>query len=158
MKIKLILSTAMAVFALDLAATAQSTLAINGAPTGATRSDTYEWGAGFGFYVPAGVGTTINSLGFWDASGTGLDSSHIVALYQYSGSGSAYNLLDSVTVQAGTVDPLSLGQHWQSGPSRQRAGRKLLYNPRLAGGRYLDEHERPNPEPRDWHVLFGCIN
>jgi len=112
MKTKLILSAALAVFALDLAAMAQSTVAINGAPTGTTRSDTYEWGAGFGFYVPAGVGTTINSLGFWDQNGTGLDASHIVALYQYSGSGSAYNLLDSVTVQAGTVDPLVDGYRW----------------------------------------------
>lgn len=111
MRIKHLLSVGVGVFALNVVAMAQSNLAIEGAPTGATRNDTYEWGAGFGFYVPSG-GTTINSLGFWDENGTGLLADHIVALYQYSGSGSSYNLLASATVQAGTVDPLVDGYRW----------------------------------------------
>jgi len=114
MKIKHFLSATLCILALDWAAVAQTTLGIVGSPTGTTRNDTYEWGAGFGFYAPAGVGTTINSLGFWDQSGTGLLQSHIVALYGYSGSGSSYNLLASVTIAAGTVDPLIDGYRWAS--------------------------------------------
>jgi hypothetical protein len=117
MKIKYVLSAAVAVFAFNLAAMAQSTVAISGTPTGTTRSDNYEWGAGWGFSAPAGTGTTINALGFWDATGTGLDTSHIVALYEYSGSGSSYNLLDDVTVQAGAADPLVDGYRWVSIPT-----------------------------------------
>ena len=117
MKLNQLLSAAVAVFTLNVASMAQSYVAIVGSPTGTTRNDNYEWGAGFGFYAPAGIGTTVNALGFWDSTGTGLNSSHIVALYQYSGSGSSYNLLTDVTVQAGTVDPLIDGYRWASIPT-----------------------------------------
>jgi hypothetical protein len=114
MKINQLPLAGVIAFALNMAAMAQSQAGIEGAPTGTTRNDSYEWGAGFGFYTPSGVGTTINALGFWDQSGTGLQEAHTVALYQYSGSGSSYNLMDSVTVQAGTVDPLIDGYRWVS--------------------------------------------
>jgi hypothetical protein len=116
-KINHLVFAAVAVFSLNLAAMAQTNLAVVGTPTGTIRNDTYEWGAGFGFYAPAGAGTTINALGFWDQTGTGLAANHIVALYGYSGSGSSYNLLTSVTVQAGTVDPLIDGYRWVSIPT-----------------------------------------
>ena len=117
MKIKDLLSVGVAVFALNLAAMAQTEMAIVGAPTGTIRNDSYGWGAGFGFYVPSGGSTTVNALGFWDESGTGLQENHIVALYQYAGSGSAYNLMTSVTIPAGTVAPLIDGYRWVSIPA-----------------------------------------
>ena len=117
MKLEGLLSVGAAVFTIGLAAMAQTNVAIVGAPTGAIRNDSYQWGAGFGFYVPSGAGATVNALGFWDESETGLQESHIVALYQYAGSGSAYNLMAWVTVPAGTVAPLIGGYRWVGIPS-----------------------------------------
>src|SRR6267154_2625228 len=95
MKIRQLVFTAIAAFALNQGANAQNTIAV-GVPAGTTRNDTYI-GAGFEFYAPAG-GTTINALGFWDANGTGLLTAHTVSIFKYSGSGSAYNLLVTATI------------------------------------------------------------
>jgi hypothetical protein len=113
MKIRYVILTAISAFALNHSANAQNTLAV-GEPTGTLRYDTYP-GAGFEFFAPATVGsTTINALGFWDQGGDGLLSDHTVSLFQYAGTLSAYNLLATVTVSAGTVDPLIGGYRWAS--------------------------------------------
>lgn len=107
---------AATVFALGTAAMAQETIAMNGAPPGTSRTDAYAWGAGFGFYVPAGVGTTINALGFWDPTGDGLQNNTLVALYQYSGSGNAYNLMTYATIPADSPQLNYDGYDWVSIP------------------------------------------
>lgn len=110
-KINPVVFAAMACLCINTAAQAQNVIGV-GAPTGTIRSDVYTFGAGFEFYVPSGTGTTINSLGYWDQGGDGLGTSHIVSLYSYAGFGSTYNLLASVTVAAGTGDPLIGGYRW----------------------------------------------
>ncbi len=116
MKPNRIILTVATILAFKLVAMAQTTIAV-GEPTGTIRGDAYPYGAGFGFYAPAGTGTTINSLGYWDQGGDGLGTSHIVSLYSYSGSGSDYNLISTVTVSAGTVAPLIGGYRWASIPT-----------------------------------------
>jgi hypothetical protein len=117
MKINRIVFSVATALTLNLAVSAQTNLLMVGDPPGTTRSDDYQWGAGFGFYAPSGTGTTINALGFWDQGGDGLSANHVVALYQYSGSGSSYNLLTDVTVQSGTVDSLIGGYRWVDIPT-----------------------------------------
>src|SRR5450759_5667757 len=102
MKIKPLVFAAIAAFALNQGASAQNIIGVT-APTGTTRSDTYV-AAGYGFYAPSGTGTTINALGFWDASGTGLLAAHQVSLFHFNGSG--YSLMATVTVPPGTNAPL----------------------------------------------------
>jgi hypothetical protein len=111
MRIKHLVFATVVALALNNAVEAQNEIGV-GTPGGTTRSDSYPWGAGFGFYTPAGTGSTINALGFWDPTGTGLASSHTVDLYGYNGNN--YSLLASATVQAGTVDPLIDGYRWAS--------------------------------------------
>lgn len=113
MKIKLSAFAAIAAFAFTIGASAQDIIGV-GVPTGGTRNDSYPC-AGWGFSAPAGGSTTVNALGFWDATGSGLQTSHIVALYAYNGSG--YNLLASVNVPAGTVAPLISGYRWVGIPT-----------------------------------------
>lgn len=86
-----------------------------GVPAGTTRADTYI-GAGYEFYAPV-AGSTINALGYWDASGTGLAASHTVSIYKYAGSGSSYNLLVTATIPAGTNAPLINGYRWVGIPT-----------------------------------------
>lgn len=118
MKIKYIVCVAMVALATHQAAKAQMTVGVSGDPTGTIRTDTYPYGAGFGFYVPSGVGTTINQLGFWDQGGDGLQADHTVALYKYApGTDHDYTLVASVTILAGTANPLSGGYRWGSIPS-----------------------------------------
>jgi len=114
MKIKYLLSAAVAVFAINLVAMAQDEIGV-GIPGGTLRNDDYQWGAGFGFYTPSGTGSTINALGFWDQNGTGLLAAHTVDLYGFNGNN--YSLLASATVQAGSVDPLIDGYRWVSIPT-----------------------------------------
>jgi len=113
MNIKRNVLTGLAVLALGHSAVAQNIIGV-GEPTGTIRTGSYIFGAGFEFYAPSGTGTTINSLGYWDQGGDGLATSHIVSLYAYAGHDSAYNLLASVTIDAGTVDPLINGYRWVS--------------------------------------------
>lgn len=111
MKIKCVASAVLVIAALAPAAIGQNVIGV-GEPTGTVRNDTYTFGAGFEFYAPAGTGTTINSLGYWDQGGNGLATSHTVSLYSYAGSGSSYTLLATVTIDAGTMDPLVAGYRW----------------------------------------------
>jgi hypothetical protein len=60
--------------------------------------------------------TVINSLGFVDANSDGLNTSHLVSLFEVS-SGNTYNLLASVTVGAGTSGFLDGGYRWATIPS-----------------------------------------
>ena len=60
--------------------------------------------------------TVINSLGFVDANSDGLNTSHLVSLFEVS-SGETYNLLASVTVGAGTSGFLDGGYRWATIPS-----------------------------------------
>jgi len=113
MKIKHLVFAAITAF--GLGANAQNTIGV-GVPTGTTRNDTYN-GAGFEFYAPLTTGTTINVLGIWDASGTGLLVAHTVSIFKYSGSGSTYNLVISATIPAGTAAPLINGYRWAGIPS-----------------------------------------
>jgi hypothetical protein len=57
-KIKHLLFAAITALSLAHRANAQNTIGV-GVPAGTTRNDTYV-AAGFEFYAPAGVGTTIN--------------------------------------------------------------------------------------------------
>ena len=98
-------------------------------PLGSTRADTYI-GAGFEFYAPV-AGTTINALGYWDATGTGLVAPHTVTLFKYAGSGSSYNPLVSATIPAGTAAPLINGYRWVSIPTTP------LPNSGQGGGYYV---------------------
>jgi hypothetical protein len=111
MNIRYVILTAIAASVLHHAATGQTVIGV-GEPTGTIRGDTYSFGAGFEFYAPAGSGTMINSLGYWDQGGDGLGTSHTVSLYAYAGTGSSYNLLATVTVSAGTTAPLIGGYRW----------------------------------------------
>ena len=88
-----------------------------GVPTGTTRNDTYV-AAGFEFYAPAG-GTTINALGFWDATGNGLLAPHTVSVFQYDPAfgGSGYQLVVTATVPPGTNAPLINGYRWVGIPT-----------------------------------------
>ena len=86
-----------------------------GVPGGSTRNDTYI-GAGYEFYAPTS-GTTINALGYWDSTGAGLQSPHVVSIYSYAGSGSSYNRVISATIPAGTSAPLINGYRWVSIPT-----------------------------------------
>jgi len=110
MKIKQLVLAATVAFALINGASAQNIIGV-GVPTGTTRNDTYV-AAGYEFYAPHTTGTTINALGFWDASGTGLLAAHTVSIFKYSGSGSTYNLVISATIPAGTNAPLINGYRW----------------------------------------------
>jgi Immunoglobulin I-set domain len=103
------------VFSTILAAQAQTNIAV-GVPLPADyRSDTYPL-AGWAFAAPAGSSTTINALGYLDATGTGLLTSHVVAIYRYDG-GSPYALVTKATIPAGTVAPLINGYRWISIPA-----------------------------------------
>lgn len=110
-----------------------NTIAV-GVPTGAQRSDAYP-GIGYEFYAPV-AGTSINALGYWDASGTGLLAPHTVSVYKYSGGGSSYNLVVTATIPAGTNAPLINGYRWVSIPTT------ALPNNGQGGGYYavLAEH------------------
>lgn len=112
--IKQFVFATIAAFAFTQNASAQTNIAV-GAPSGAARNDTYP-AAGIGFYAPA-AGTTVNALGFWDATSTGLLASHQVCLYQYAGTGSSYNLMATVVIPAGTVAPLVDGYRWVGIPT-----------------------------------------
>lgn len=116
MKIKQLVFAAIAAFALNQGANAQNIIGV-GVPTGTTRNDTYI-AAGFEFYAPAG-GTTINALGYWDASGTGLLAAHTVSIFQYDpGFGSSgYQLVVTATIPAGTVGMLVNGYRWVGLPT-----------------------------------------
>lgn len=105
--------------AVGLAAPAAAVAAITsgvGIPTGPTRSDAYPY-AGFGFFAPSGVGTTVNRLGYWDQNGDGLQTPHTVALFSYAGSAAYYNEVISVTIPAGTAAPLENGYRWVTIPT-----------------------------------------
>jgi hypothetical protein len=95
-------------------AQAQTNIGV-GLPGGELRGDNFPSGTGYGFYSPAGIGSIINALGFWDQNETGLASNHTVALYQFNGAN--YSLIASATIQAGTVDPLIDGYRWASIPT-----------------------------------------
>ena len=115
-KIKhLVVCAAGVVLTLNTVVMAQ-TLALNEAPPGTVRTDAYQWGAGFGFYVPEGVGTTINALGFWDPTGEGLQNNTLVALYSYA-SGSSYNLVTYAVIPAASPDLNYDGYDWVSVPT-----------------------------------------
>jgi hypothetical protein len=116
MNIKHITFAAITVFALNHIAGAQNIIGV-GVPTGSTRNDTYV-GAGFEFYAPASVGTTINALGFWDANGTGLLEAHQVSIFKYAGIGSSYDLVVTATIPAGTVAPFINGYRWVGIPTQ----------------------------------------
>ncbi|MDB6067653.1 MAG: Cell surface protein [Pedosphaera sp.] len=118
MKTKHLVFAAITVFALSRSANAQNIIGV-GAPTGTTRNDTYI-AAGFEFYSPAGAGTTINALGFWDQNGTGLLAVHTVSIFKYHPgilSGSGYDLLATATIPAGTAAPLINGYRWVGIPT-----------------------------------------
>jgi len=100
-----------------------------GAPTGTTRNDSYP-GAGFEFYTPL-TGSSINALGYWDASGTGLLAPHTVSIYKYAGSGSSYNRVLTATIPAGTAAPLINGYRWVGIPTT------TLTNIGQGGGYYV---------------------
>ncbi|PWU09932.1 MAG: hypothetical protein C5B50_26405 [Verrucomicrobia bacterium] len=102
-----------ALFALSVAQ-AQNIIGV-GVPTGTTRNDTYV-AAGFEFYAPTG-GTTINALGFWDQSGTGLLAPHTVSIFRYNNTGSQYVLLATATIPPGTTAPLINGYRWVGIPT-----------------------------------------
>jgi hypothetical protein len=107
---------ALAAYALNQSVSGAETNIIGvGVPTGTTRNDAYI-GAGFEFYAPAS-GSTINALGYWDASGTGLLAPHTVSLFEYSGSGSSYNLLVTATIPPGTNAPLINNYRWVGIPT-----------------------------------------
>ena len=110
LKAKQLVFAAIAAFAFNQGANAQNIIGV-GVPTGTTRNDTYN-AAGYEFYAPHTTGTTINALGFWDASGTGLLAAHTVSIFQYSGSDSTYNLLVTATIPAGTNAPLINNYRW----------------------------------------------
>ena len=113
MKIKQLVFAATAALALINGASAQNIIGVT-APTGATRSNTYP-AAGYEFYAPSGTGTTINALGFWDQSGTGLLAAHQVSLFHYNGAN--YSLMATVTVPPGTNAPLINGYRWVGIPT-----------------------------------------
>lgn len=116
MKTQYVVLAAIAAFTLNHSARAQNTIAV-GVPTGTTRNDTYI-AAGFEFYAPAG-GTTINALGFWDATGTGLLVAHTVSIFKYDSAfnPSGYDLVATATIPAGTVAPLINGYRWVGIPT-----------------------------------------
>lgn len=113
MKIRSLVLAATAAFALHQSASAQNIIGVT-APTGTTRTDTYS-AAGYEFYAPAGTGTSINALGFWDANGTGLLAAHRVSLYQYNGAN--YSLIATAIVPPGTGAPLINGYRWVGIPT-----------------------------------------
>src|SRR5690348_15752384 len=55
-----------------------------------------------GFVFTANTAFTVNSLGYFDATGNGFQSSHQVGLFDSNG-----NLLTSATLSAGAGDPLT---------------------------------------------------
>ena len=113
MKLRYAILTTVTAFTLNHAAIGQTIFGV-GEPTGTIRHDNYVHGAGFEFYTPSGTGTAINSLGYWDQGGDGLMADHTVSIYAYAGSGSAYNLLATVTIPAGTGNTLLGGYRWAS--------------------------------------------
>src|SRR6266481_3928821 len=115
-KVKQLVFAAIAVFAFNEGANAQNTIGV-GVPTGTTRNDTYI-AAGFEFYAPVG-GTTIDALGFWDATGTGLLVAHTVSIFRYDNvfNPSGYDLVATATIPAGTVAPLINGYRWVGIPT-----------------------------------------
>jgi hypothetical protein len=134
------LYASVAALAIGHSATGQNVIGV-GEPTGAIRNDTYAFGAGFEFYAPSGTGTVINSLGYWDQGGDGLTTSHTVSLYAYAGFGSTYNLLTTVTLSAGTINPLIGGYRWAN------IGNLVLPDNGQGGGYYalLASHDGSDP-------------
>ena len=71
--------------------------------------------AGFGFAANPSGTAQVNELGFYDEGGDGLAAAHTVGLYHYNGS--AYELLASTTIPAGTGATLENGYRWGSIPT-----------------------------------------
>jgi hypothetical protein len=118
MQFKYLLLATFTGFALSHSAGAQNIVGV-GVPTGTTRNDTYI-AAGYEFFAPANVGTTINALGFWDANGTGLLVPHTVSIFKYHPgilNGSGYDLVVTAAVPAGTNAPLIDGYRWVGIPT-----------------------------------------
>ncbi len=78
------------------------------------RNDSYPQ-VGFGFAANPSGTAQVNQLGYFDQGGDGLAAAHQVGLYHYNGS--AYQLLATTTIPAGTGALLENGFRWMPIPT-----------------------------------------
>jgi len=86
-----------------------------------TNTGYYENGGTVGSDFIANTSADVVALGVYDVDGDGLAGSHVVGLWTASGT-----LITSVTVDAGTVDPLSDGYRWVTANASLVAGQEYV--------------------------------